>query len=249
VKLVLLGTGTLVPEPNRASAGIAVVHEEQVYLFDVGRGVLGRMAEAGLRPLELEYLHLSHLHPDHTCDLVPMLFAMNYGAKPERAKTLHVTTPEGFHNFFDHLRRAWRWVEPRFPFHVREAEEGEFSEGPALLQTLFLEHGTMANLGYRIEIAGKTVAYTGDTGPADRLLSLARGVDILVAECSFSDAKAEAAHLSPTRLGQIASAAECKSLVITHLYPETDPDDVERSVKRSYAGEVVLARDGMEIEV
>lgn len=249
MKLVLLGTGTLYPEPNRASAGVAVVHEDEVYLFDVGRGVLSRMAECQLDPLALKYVHVTHLHPDHTCDLVPLMFAMNYGTHPLRTEPLHVTSPEGFHNLFEHLRRAWRWVEPKFPFHVREAEEGEFEEGPARLRTVFLEHGSMANLGYRIEIEGKSVAYTGDTGPNDELLSLARGVDILVAECAFSDAKAEAAHLSPTRLGQIASAAECERLVITHLYPETHPADVEESVKRSYGGEVVIATDGMTLEV
>jgi ribonuclease BN (tRNA processing enzyme) len=249
VKLILLGTGTLHPEPNKASAGVAVEHEGELFLFDLGRGVLGRLADAGYDPLKLHYLHFSHLHPDHSCDLVPFLFALNYAPQPPRREPLHITAPEGFHDFYEHLRRAWRWIVPEFPLHVREAEEGAFQEGPATLRTAFMSHGDMANLGYRIEIEGKSVVYSGDTGPGGALLSLARGAHILVCECSFPDARAQAAHMSPTHLGQVAQAADCRKLVITHMYPGTDPSEVSEVVRRHYGGEIVIAHDGMTIEL
>ncbi len=249
MKLIMLGTGTVVPEAHKASAGVAIEHDGEVYQFDLGRGVLNRIAEAGLDPLQLRYLHFTHLHPDHSCDLVPFLFALNYAPGAARTEPLHVTAPQGFQEFYEHLRRAWRWIVPEFPLHVREAEEGVFQEGAATIRTAFMSHGAMANLGYRVEIGGKIVVYTGDTGPGDALLSLARGAHILVSECSFPDAKAQAAHMSPTYLGQVAQAADCPRLVVTHMYPGTEPAEVEEVLRRHYGGEVVIARDGMQLEV
>jgi len=249
VKLYTLGTGTLHPVPNQASAGLALVVDDVLFGFDLGRSVVNRYVEAGLDPLALRYLHFSHIHPDHCCDIVPLLFALNYASSPARTEPLHITAPEGFTNLLDNLRRGWRWLDSEFPLHIREAEEGSFEEGAARVSTAFLDHGSIANLGYRIEADGKTVAYSGDCGPGDGLLSLAGGANILVSECSYGDAQAQASHMSPSRLGQVARAAEIEKLVVTHLYPGTDPDEVISAIGNHFDGETVVATDGMEIEL
>jgi len=248
VKIYMLGTGTLHPVAHQASAGIAVEVEGELLGFDMGRCVLNRYSEAGLDPLQLKYLHLSHLHPDHSSDLVPFLFALRYAPQPARTEALHITAPEGLANLLDNLRRGWKWLEPEYPLHLREAEATTFQEGPAHLTTAFLDHGSMANLGYRVEAEGKVLVYTGDTEQGDGLLNLAHQADILISECSYTDARAQASHMAPRRLGQLAKAAEVKKLVVTHLFPETDPDEVERSLRGHFDGEVVMAKDGMTLE-
>ncbi len=249
MKIYMLGTGTLFPVAGQASAGMAVEVSGEILGFDLGRCVLNRYREAGLDPLGLKYLHLSHLHPDHCSDLVPFLFALRYAPRPPRTEALHITAPEGLANLLENLRRGWKWLDPEYPLHLREAEETTFEEGGATITTAFLDHGSMANLGYRVEAEGKSVVYTGDTERGDGLLNLARQADILISECSFTDARAQAAHMAPTRLGQLAKAAEVKKLVITHLYPETPAAEVERSVRGHYDGEVVMAEDGMVLEL
>ncbi len=249
MKIIILGTGTLHPVAHQASAGLAVETQGELLGFDLGRGVLNRYAEAGLDPLALKYLHLTHLHPDHCCDLVPLLFALRYAPQPARTEPLHITAPEGLSNLLENLRRGWKWLDPSYPLHLREAEECEFEEGGAKISTAFLDHGSMANLGYRVDSEGKSVVYTGDTERGEGLLNLAKGANILISECSFTDAMAEAAHMAPSRLGQIARAAQVDKLVITHLYPRTDPAVVEREVRNHYDGEVVLASDGMTLEL
>jgi ribonuclease BN (tRNA processing enzyme) len=249
VKLVLLGTGTLAPQAQRASAGLAVEHAGRVYPFDLGRGVVGRMAQAGIDLLTLPVVHLTHVHPDHCCDLVPLLFALNYAPDPPREQPFTLIGPEGILALLGHLQAAWPWLTPRYPLQVREIAQETWEDGDAVLASMPLAHGDLANLGYRIDIGGRSVAYTGDTGPTPALLSLARDVDILVAECSLPDAMAVDSHLSPSRLGPAAEAAGCGTLVVTHLYPENDPSTVERVLKRHYGGRVILAEDLQEIEV
>ena len=249
MKIYMLGTGTLHPVARQASAGVAVEVDGEVFGFDLGRGVLNRYSEAELDPLGLKYLHLSHLHPDHSSDLVPLLFALRYAPAQPRTEPLHITAPEGLANLMENLRRGWKWIEPNYPLHLREAEEGSFEEAGATITTAFLDHGSMANLGYRIEAGEQAVVYTGDTERGDGLLNLARHANILISECSYTDARAQASHMTPSRLGQLAKAAEVKKLVITHLYPETDPSEVERSVRGHYDGEVVMAEDGMILEL
>ena len=248
MRVVILGSGTLDPRPGRASAGVAVEVEQRRLVLDLGRGVVQRMVEFGIDPLELDEVCLTHLHPDHCCDLVPLLFALNY-AQPPRERVLTLTGPPGTEAFLTHLQNAWRWLSPRYEREVLESEGSSATRGGVRVETIPLEHGSVVNLGYRIESAGKSLAYTGDTGPCPALLSLARGVDILISECSFSDARAQATHMSPTALAEAATAAGCGRLVITHLYPETDPADVERKVRRGFAGEIVLAHDGLELEL
>ncbi len=249
MKISILGSGTLHPVAGQASAGLVVETGGEILGFDMGRGVLNRYAEAGLDPLTLKYLHLTHLHPDHCCDIVPLLFALRYAPEPARSEPLHITAPEGLANLLENLRRGWKWLEPPYPLHLREAEECEFEEGGAKIKTAFLDHGSMANLGYRVDAEGKSVVYTGDTERGEGLLNLAKGANILISECSFTDAQAQAAHMAPSRLGQIARAAEVERLVITHLYPRTDPGVVEQEVRNHYDGEIVMGSDGLALEL
>ena len=93
------------------------------------------------------------------------------------------------------------------------------------------------------------MAFTGDTGWCDELLDLARGVDLLVAECSGDASHPAPGHLTAPEVGRIASEAGVGQLVLTHLYPL--PDDRVRltEVSDHYDGPVMLATDGTRFEV
>jgi ribonuclease BN (tRNA processing enzyme) len=246
MRVHLLGTGTVHPVAGQASAGLAVEAAGQVHGLDLGRGVQNRWAEAGLDPLGLRWLHLTHLHPDHCCDLVPLLFARNYAGPP---RPLTITGPEGLTALVAHLGRAWRWVRPRFPLHLREMEESSFQAGDVRVAAAFLDHGGQANLAYRIEAEGRSVVYTGDTGRGEGLLNLAHRAHILISECSFTDDRDGGGHMCPSRLGPLAQAAGVERLVVTHLFPGTDGDEVERVLRRHYDGEILLAADGMVLDL
>jgi ribonuclease Z len=80
--------------------------------------------------------------------------------------------------------------------------------------------------GFRIEVAGKVLAFSGDTKPCEAMLRLAEGADLLMHECTFPEEALEFrrktnigtyAHTSPTELGKLATRARVKNLVATHF--------------------------------
>ena len=241
-KVVLLGTGTVHPSAERASAGLALFVDGRCLPIDLGRGVLQRLCEHGVDPLELDALHLTHWHPDHCCDLVPLLFALRYAAEPPRRKPLSITAPPGFAAFLERLYAAWRWLRPSdYELIVREESQGESRFASATLRTALLSHGEMPNLGLRIDTKGRSLVYTGDSGPCDALLTLAKGAHILVAECSL--VAGAGVHMDPRALGRLATEAEVGELIVTHVFPPRRPADLRRELGRHFAGPIRLAHD------
>lgn len=249
--VITLGTGTLVPRPDRASSCVGVVEGDRSLVFDLGRNALCRMVENGIDPLGLEDVVFTHLHPDHTCELVSLLFALNHAPHPPRTKTLRLVGPEGCSDLVGRLQMAWTWLTPRYPLEVREIGPGPVTDLPFDVEAVRLEHGNTENLGYRVHSvrSGRTMAFTGDTGPCEALVDLARGVDLLVAECAHPDEEASAYHLHPSALGEAAARAGVRHLVVTHLYPQTPAKAVLEGVCRYFPGRVTLARDGLRITV
>ena len=96
---------------------------------------------------------------------------------------------------------------------------------------------------------GKVVAYSGDTDYCPNLIELAKGVDLLILECSLPDDMKIDGHLTPSLAGRVARETECKRLLLTHFYPPCDKYDIVEIVKKQYKGEVKLAEDLMRIVV
>lgn len=247
MEVVLLGTGTLTPQADTASAGVAVIEDDHVLPIDLGRNVLSRMVECGLDPLRLSEFFVTHLHPDHTCELVSLLFAAKHArSTPD---PLRLVGPAGLDALVENLFGAWEWLRADYPLRVDEIGPGPVEATGFEVEAVRLEHGTTEDLGYRVHSprSGRTVAFTGDTGPCEALEELARGVDVLVSECASTDADANAFHLSPTPLGRAAERAGVKHLVITHLYPQTPPDAVLAGVRARFGGKVTIGTDRMRI--
>lgn len=248
MELLVLGSGTLVPRAGQGSSCYALRHPGGLHVLDLGRGAVQRMADAGLDPLAVDHVHLSHLHPDHCGDLVHLLFSSNYGGRAESGRPLCLSGPVGLGELLERLAGAWRWLEPAFPVELVECEGGErFGVAGLGAAAHRLPHGSTPDIGLRLEGAGASFAYTGDCEPGPGLVELARGVDLLVAECAGPDAPRMPGHMAPTPLGEAAAAAGVGQLVVGHLYPGTGPDHVRERIAANFAGRLTLARDGLQI--
>ncbi len=114
MQITILGSGTLVPTGVRGPAGYAVETDGTTFLLDGGSGTLRRLAEAGIDYRAIDHLFYSHVHPDHTGDLIPFLFAQRHIPPPAapRARDLTVHGPRGFAAFYRQLALIYgRWVE------------------------------------------------------------------------------------------------------------------------------------------
>lgn len=249
MKLICLGTGTLVPQADRASTGLAVVEDERVLPIDLGRNVLNRMVECGLAPLEMEELLLTHVHPDHCCELVSLLFARNYAVPEAKRRPLRLTGPPGVAVLLEDLSRAWRWLEPRFELRVEEVEGGWTGRRNGFeVEAVAMQHGDTEARGYVVRGSG-AVAFTGDTGPGPGLLRLASRCDLLVAECAAAAEPSSDVHLTAEVLAAAVARGGCGRLVVTHLYPGTDREALLETLGRATNAEIRLAEDGMVVMI
>ncbi len=208
------------------------------------------MLEVGITYREIDLLLYTHTHPDHTADLIPILFACKYGDLPRQKEMICAGGP-GFCRYIDRLRDLYgSWIEPQ-TYHLTVQEL--FSK-PLLFKDMKISTKTMAHLpesvGYRIEWKdGKSVVLSGDTDYCENLITLAQGTDLLILECSFPDEKKVEGHLTPSLAGRIATESRCRRLLLTHLYPVCDRYDIEGQCRRTYQGPILIAEDLMRIEI
>jgi ribonuclease BN (tRNA processing enzyme) len=91
--------------------------------------------------------------------------------------------------------------------------------------------------------------YTGDTEYSESIIELARGADTLLIECAFPDDAPVPGHLTPSGAASIAGEAGVRRVVLTHIYPVTDLLDLAAEVGKGFDGEIVVAEDGLTLEV
>jgi ribonuclease BN (tRNA processing enzyme) len=254
MRVTILGSGTCVPSLARSSCAALVEVGASRILVDAGPGTMRRLLETGTTIFDLSHLLISHLHPDHTGELVPLLFATKYPDGHRRKHPLEVVAGRGFHHFFDGLKGVYgKWIElPEPLFSIREmGTEGPDGTrlGAASLATRPMAHSP-ESVGFRIESPdGRSVVYSGDTDVTAELVALAQGTDLLICECALPDELKVAGHLTPSEAGRIATQAGVGHLVLTHFYPQCDTADLTAQCRRTYAGALTLARDLLTLEI
>ena len=254
MKLIIVGSGTSVPLPQRASPSIALFIDDRFLLMDIGPGTLRQLAIAGLSFEDIDYICISHFHPDHTADLIHFFFATRYPPVLSTRKPFSIVAPKGFNQFVTLLKQPYgHWLD--LPdglmkieeLHTRKEDKKEFDTFSIFSAPV--AH-TPHSLGFRIEdSSGKTIVYSGDTGYCEEMVDLARDADLLILESSFPDEKEITGHLTPSRAGDIATRSGAKKLLLTHFYPECLKVDIEAQCRKTYQGELILARDLMSLSV
>jgi ribonuclease BN (tRNA processing enzyme) len=249
MEVVLLGTGTLVPEANRASSGVLVEGPGATVPIDLGRGVLSRMVAAGVDPLDLDRFLLTHLHADHSGELVALLFALRHGRAEPRPVELH--GPRGLDDLVRRIVEAWPSTTPDYPLTVLETEGGVLIDEAVRVRAESVHHGSHAALGFRIEDTrtGRCMAFTGDSGPGPGLSRLSGGVDLLVAECADGLGPGRGRHLDVDALVDLADTGGVSRVAVVHIDPRHDRAAVLGELDRRLGGRLIEGRDGLRLQV
>jgi len=249
MELIILGSGTGVPSLKRGAPAALLRIEDKNLLIDIGSGSLQKMLQFGASYLNLDAIILTHLHPDHTSDLVPFFFACKYSLAP-RTKELYLIGGKGMREFYERLKEVYgHWVKPdSFKLHIQEAPHGKRDLLGIGFVTFPLQH-TRSSIGLRFEYEGKVLAYSGDTDYCAELIEMGKAADLLVLECSFPNERKIQGHLTPSLAGKVAKEAETKKLVLTHFYPPCDETDIITQCQEEFSGELILAEDMMVLSV
>jgi len=224
----------------------------ETLVFDLGSGAVRGMVRADLDPFAVDRIFFTHFHPDHTVDVVSLLFGINYGAEEERSRPLHVTGPEPFERFWDSIMDVWgEWMSGDYPTLVSELPHechAPLDLAGCRLSWAPAEHRP-ESIAYRLDADDGAFVYTGDTEYSESVVELARGAHTLLIECSFPDDVPVPGHLTPSGVAGVASESGVGRVVLTHLYPAVDYERLASEVGRGYDGEVVVAEDGLRLGV
>jgi ribonuclease BN (tRNA processing enzyme) len=257
MKLVVLGSGTSIPHPLRASAAFWLQTSAGSVLLDCSAAAPHRMAQENLDWLNLDTIWISHLHLDHCAGLAPFLFGIKWAPEiNRRQKPLRIIGCQGITRLLQAIDESGNYhlFEQPFPLEIREfapTEKGEEIQmaGGISGQVISTPHRE-ESLAIRLTDAdGTTLVYTSDTGFSDRLVEFARQADLLILECSFYRDKPTTKHLELADAMRIAQMATPKTLLLTHLYPEWDRIDLPAEARQWWDGKTIAASDGLRLEV
>ncbi len=254
ITVIILGSGTCVPSLKRSACSVLMKIKHERLLFDCGPGTMRRLLETGTRIHDISCLFFSHAHPDHTGELASFLFATKYGGVRQRYFPLTIIAGNWMVEFYNKLKMVYddaieigseqmQFVELDEKVHDALTLEG-FS-----VESIPVTHSA-ESLAYRITTTGGvSVVYSGDTDVCDGIVKLAKDADLFICESAYPDKMKVKGHLTPSLAGEIATQANVKKLVLTHLYPECEKVDIERECRQTFNGALAVARDLMKIKL
>jgi ribonuclease Z len=272
-QVVLLGTGTPRPQPDRSGPCTAIVVDGTPYLVDVGPGVVRRAQAAfdrgvaGLAVTGLERAFVTHLHSDHTVGLPDLVFTPWVVG---RKNTLHLYGPKGIAAMTEHVLAAWRedvemrtqGMEHKWPLRV-EAHEVQpgvvYQDDKVTVTAVPIRHGAWKHAyGYAFRTPDRRIVISGDTSPSPELVAACNGCDVLIHEVYASVTVAPMPdwpeyrrkyHTSTRELGELAKQAKPGLLIVHHISQRAPdggliPEQVYLDeIGEVYPGEVVVGRD------
>jgi ribonuclease BN (tRNA processing enzyme) len=228
------------PMPQDPCSGFLLQAGEANVLVDIGGGVLGVLQQY-IRLDQLHAVWISHLHLDHFADMPLLYHALAAGGKP--ARKIPVLGPAGW------AKRVEDFVQSSTDkmsdyFQIVELKDRGIAEiGDLKIQAITVQHGVPA-FGMTARFGERRLAYTGDSGPCDHLVHLARGSRVLVAECFASEVQIPSVHLTPEDAGLVAAQAGVARLVLTHLpLNVSDGAAIERAAT-TFNGAIEVATPG-----
>jgi ribonuclease BN (tRNA processing enzyme) len=246
VRITVLGGCGAWPAAGQACSGYLVEHGGFRLVVDPGYATVPRLLTR-LPAEEVDAVLISHGHPDHCADLNPLLRARAMQDDPP--PPLPIYTQPGAVDAVLALD-APRMLAGSYTLHDITAGD-LFQLGPFAAQTRLLPH-FVPNLGVRLGADGTVLAYTGDAAPHPDAVALATDADLLLAEATFVDHVPDFAvgHLSTARqAGQQAAEAGAARLVLTHLWPGTDPAAAHRAAAAVFDRPIEVATGGLVVDL
>lgn len=244
----MIGAGPAYSDrPGSTGAAYLLRHGTNAILLDLGQGSFPRLTSA-LDPATLDAVFISHLHPDHFIDLVPLRHYLKW--QPPRGRRVRVVGPPGLADRLDALH-----AEPGFTAAALDVEELEAGPRPVPGFRVDAEHvtHTESSFGFRVtaERNGPGLVYSGDCGRAADLAALLRPGDTLLTEVSFGPGPVpnDALHLDGPAIGELAASTRPARVLLTHIQMGFDRDATVASVRALWDGPVELVDPGFEATI
>jgi ribonuclease BN (tRNA processing enzyme) len=246
--LTPLGTSPAWYNPGEPTTGYLLEVDGFRLLLDCGSGVVARYLQVfGPSAPPIDAIVISHCHADHVFDLVPLKYGLEYGPLKDWETRPQLWLPPGGHARLRTLVSAWDGPADFFSsvYDVRDyAPAAGFEVGPFEVASFEVPH-YIESFALRMQADGASFGYSSDLGPTNGLAEFLRGVDLLLCEATLADPSDEPAdargHLAASEAGELARAAGARSLLLTHVPVEVDPDASLDKARAAFGGPAALA--------
>jgi ribonuclease BN (tRNA processing enzyme) len=241
MRLRVIGCSPAWPNPGGAQSGYLVEGPPGRVLLDCGAGVLAKLRELEDWP-RIDAICLTHFHLDHWGDVVPWVWALWFGPAAEQPRPDLWVPPGGDKLLSEIGERLGTPDMFHKAFTIKEYCDGEdFETGGFTVTPRRVLHYDLRAYGFRVSCNGKTMAYSGDSGPSDELAELARDADLFLCEATLLEPNPEGGtrgHLAADEANDAFLASGAKRLLLTH-----------RPKERPLEPEFEQVHDGYETEV
>ncbi len=249
-RAIILGTAAAIPDEKHENTHLAIIGERQVLLIDTTGSPIVRLKKAGIDPVKVSGIILTHFHPDHTYALPLLLMDMwllgrkeeldIYGLEDTLVRAENMLDTYGWKKWPGFFQVYFHPISS--PGQTRIIQNDEFVVTAAPVCHM------IPTIGLRVQAkaTGKILSYSCDTEPCQAVVDLACEADILIHE----SAGGNYGHTTPEQAGSIATQAKARSLYLIH-YPvgeKYQPEEWINSAQNSFAGQVVLSQDFMELQ-
>ena len=248
---MVAGSSCSIPRPARACSSYLVDDGETPLALDLGTGALANLR----RHVDYDRLGavvISHMHADHFIDLIPLRYALRYGARP-RAGKLPVYLPPGGLAMLERLCATFAseggdFLNDVFTLHEYDPA-ATLRLGAATLRFAHTAHYIPA-FAMRWERDDASVVYSADTAPDPRVVALARGAGVFVCEATLLHGQTETGmrgHSSAADAALMAREAGVQRLVLTHYSESSTAADLDDPAREIFRGDVAVADDHLEL--
>jgi ribonuclease BN (tRNA processing enzyme) len=242
MELTVLGCSGSYGAPfGRACSGYLLREGDTAIWMDCGNGTLPLLQEF-IDPTELTAVVITHEHPDHCADIYGLHVLLRYGMEQEG---LPVFAPIGAEQRLGALVTDWG---PTFDWNA--IDDGDKARvGSVDLRFSRTDHPPPT---YAVEATagGRRLIYTADTGPDWSIDAFGSGADVVLSEASYlHDNIPVAIHLSAHQAGLAAREARARRLLLTHIWPQVDPQASAAEGSEAFGEAVTLAVPSLVTEI
>jgi len=250
VKLTIVGSASAAPNPGSASSCYLLETGEGQVLLECGHGAAGKML-LYTQLDQIDAVVISHMHPDHFFDLVPLKYLTQHLGGPPVRLFLPPTGPGVLEGLASGLGENGNFWSKAYDIQVYDPTQSLDLAG--LRVTMTPTHHFIPAWSMRIEdtSSGRVLGYTSDTSLITRITEHLKGSDLLLAEASMArqtKPEGDQGHLTGSDAGRLACEAGAGALVLTH-YPFDQAERILRSARDAFSGACDLAVEGQQYTI